>query len=189
MKRIFLMTLVGFIAGCTSKNSGSNEAATSDSMPSTSSVAMKDIMSPYPVDYSSKFVMDDPKNAESVLSLWKAWDDGDLSKAKDIFADTVELHFANGFMVKGTRDSIIAGGQKERSSLQSSRSTVDAVMAVKSTDKNEHWALIWGMSRDTKNGKTDSSHLQETWRFDDAGKANFMLQYKQAATPPAMPKK
>lgn len=185
MKKIFVLAMVGLIAGCTAKNAGSNESTTSAPEPSAQ---MKDIVSPYQVGYSSKFVMDDPKNAESVLSLWKAWDNGDLSQAKGLFADSVELHFANGFMVKGTRDSVVAGGQRERVTLQSSVSTVDAVMAVKSTDKNEHWALIWGMSRETKNGKTDSSYVQETWRFDSTGKANFMLQYKQAATPPAMPK-
>ncbi len=185
MKKIFVLALAGFIAGCTAKNAGSTESATTTSEPT---VQMKDIVSPYPVGYSSKFVMDDPKNAESLLSLWKAWDNGDLSKVKDLFADSVEMHFAGGFVLKGSRDSIIAVGQRQRSALQSSVSSVDAIMAVKSTDKNEHWALIWGMNRDTQNGKTDSSYVQETWRFDSTGRANFMLQYQQAATPPAMPK-
>jgi hypothetical protein len=63
-------------------------------------------------------------------------------------------------------------------------STVDAIMAVKSTDRNENWALIWGKEIDTdKKGKVDSFYLQETWRFDSSGKANFMLQYRQAAAP------
>ena len=58
-------------------------------------------------------------------------------------------------------------------------------MAVKSTDKDENWALIWGKEIDTdKKGKIDSFYLQETWRFNKAGKANLFFQYKQAAAPP-----
>ncbi len=186
MKRFFAMALMGLIAGCTAKNAGNNESTTATPEPAAQ---MRDIESPYPVGYSSKFVMDDPKNAETLLSLWKAWENGDLSKVKDLFADSVEMHFAGGYVLKGSRDSIIAVGQRERSALQSSVSSVDAIMAVKSTDKNEHWALIWGMSKDTQNGKSDSSYVHETWRFDSTGRANFMLQYQQAANPPVMPKK
>jgi hypothetical protein len=59
---------------------------------------------------------------------------------------------------------------------------VDAIMAVKSTEKNENWALAWGMEKNTdKKGKIDSSYIQETWRFNKAGKADLMYQYRQAA--------
>jgi len=58
-------------------------------------------------------------------------------------------------------------------------------MAVKSTDRNEHWVLIWGTETDTyKNGKVDSTELQETWRFNQDGKANLVLQYNKPASPP-----
>ncbi len=54
---------------------------------------MPAIKSPYPIGYSSDFEKDDPKNAETLLALWKAWDNGDLAAAKDMFADSVELYF------------------------------------------------------------------------------------------------
>ena len=58
-------------------------------------------------------------------------------------------------------------------------------MAVKSTDKKENWALIWGKEIDTdKKGKVDSFYLQETWRFNKDGQADLFFQYRQAATPP-----
>lgn len=179
MKKILLIASLALFAACNSKN---NEPAKSDSNGATTQ--MKDINSPYPINYSSKFVMDDPKNAETLLNLWKAWDDGDLSKAKDMFADTVEMHFSNGTMLRVSRDSLLAEGQRERSAMESAKSSVDAIMAVKSTDKNEHWATIWGMDRSTTKGKTDSSHVQETWRFDSTGRANLMYQFKAAGAPP-----
>ena len=129
--------------------------------------------------------MDDPKNAESLLTLWKDWDNGDLSVHKDLFADSMSMTFADGSMMHASRDSALAGAQKMRNNLASAVSSVDAIMAVKSTDKNENWAIIWGKEVDTdKKGKVDSTYLQETWRFNKDGKTDLMFQYKQAIHPP-----
>lgn len=102
-----------------------------------------------------------------------------------MFADSVEMHFADGSVMHSGRDSAVAAAQSFRNTFASSVSSVDAVMALKSTDKNENWALIWGKEVDTdKKGKTDSFYLQETWRFNKDGKADLMFQYKQEATSP-----
>jgi len=146
---------------------------------------MRDINSPYPVGYSSKFVMDDPKNAETVLSLWKDWDKGDLSASKDKFADSVQMYLGDGSMMSGPRDSLLAGVQGFRNTIASAVSSVDAVMAVKSTDKDKSFALIWGKEVDTdKKGKLDSFYLQETWGFNKDGKADLLYQYRKSAAPP-----
>src|SRR5712671_4213788 len=115
MKRIFVLASVAMLAACNSNEPAKTEPMKSDSS-STATPAMRDINSPYPVGYSSKFVMDDPKNAETLLTLWKVWDAGDLSQAKGIFADSVEMHVSNGGMMHTTRDSTNAMGQKIRSS-------------------------------------------------------------------------
>ncbi|MCC7399942.1 MAG: hypothetical protein IT214_00495 [Chitinophagaceae bacterium] len=186
-KFIAIASMALLFTACNTKKSGGNE---STSPGTETSAQVKDINSPYPVNYSSKFVMDDPKNAETLLSLWKDFDNGTLAGSKDKFSDTVEMHFADGSSIRVSRDSLLATAQKERSSFKSVVSSVDAIMAVKSTDKNEHWALIWGMEKVTDaKGKSDSSHIQETWRFDSTGRANFMEQFRRAPTPPKMMKK
>ena len=101
-----------------------------------------------------------------------------------MFADSVEIHLADGSMMKGLRDSIIAAGQQFRTSLGTAVSSVDAVMAVRSTDKNENWACIWGMEKNTKAGKVDSFYLQETWRLNKDGKADLMYQFRANSAPP-----
>ncbi len=181
MKKIFVfLASAAMVAAC-----NSNEPAKTDTMAPAKDSTMPAINSPYAIGYSSQFAMDEPKNAETVLNLWKVWDAGDLTAAKDMFADSVELHFADGSMLHSVRDSIIASAQSFRNTFSSSVSSVDAVMAVKSTDKNENWALIWGKEVDTdKKGKVDSFYLQETWRFNKDGKVDRMYQFKQAATPP-----
>lgn len=166
------------LSGC--GGSSSSPAADSTHVKTDSAVTMRPIQSPYPVLYSSSFAIDDPKNAESLLALWKAYDAGTLSSAKDLLADTVDVYMAGGMHMRASRDSTIAFVQRFRNTMSAVASEVNAVMAVKSTDKNEHWALIWGMEKDThKNGKADSVQLQETWRFDDNGKANLLYQFVQ----------
>jgi hypothetical protein len=180
MKKFFLVAMAATIAAC-----NSNKSDSTDSMPSASDTTSQKINSPYPVQYSSDFAMDNPKNAETLLSLWKAWDNGDLSATKDMFADSVTMHFANGATMHASRDSAVAAAQGARNSVATAVSTVDAIMPVKSKDKNENWALIWGKEVDTnKNGKVDSFYLQETWRFNKDGKADLFYQFRAAANPP-----
>lgn len=177
MKKIWVLALVAVLAACNSK-----EPAKDDSAKSGADSTGQVINSPYPVMYSSSFAMGDPRNAETALALWKDWDAGNLSASRDKFADSIELYLSDGSMMRGSSDSIIASVQKFRTSLGTVVSRVDAVMAVKSTDKNENWALVWGMEKSTDGkGKVDSSNLQETWRFNKAGKADLLYQFKQAA--------
>ncbi|MEI9945035.1 MAG: hypothetical protein WDN26_12560 [Chitinophagaceae bacterium] len=179
MKKVLFFAALVVLAACNSKAPETTETA----KPADATVA--EIKSPYPVGYSSKFTIGDPKNAESVLALWKIWESGDLSGSKDIFADSVTLNFADGSMMSGSKDSVIAGAQQFRSTLASSVSTVDVILAVKSTDKDENWGLIWGKEINTdKKGKVDSTYLQEAWQFNKDGKVRQMFQFKAAAAAP-----
>jgi hypothetical protein len=170
---------VAVLAGC-GGNAATTTADSTKVSKDSSGAVMRPINSPYPVLYSSSFTMDEPKNAESILAIWKAYDNGNLSAVKDLFADTVEVYLANGMMKRASRDSTIAGIQGFRNRMTAAVDQVNAVMAVKSTDKNEHWVLVWGMEKDThKNGKVDSVELQETWRLDANGKANLLYQFAE----------
>ncbi|HEY5406353.1 MAG TPA: hypothetical protein VIJ92_04660 [Ginsengibacter sp.] len=184
MKKFFVLSVFVVLAACNS-NEPTKTAAMTDSVKPAAEATMPAIKSPYPIGYSSDFEKDDPKNAETLLALWKVWENGDLTASKDMFADSVQLIFSDGSSLHSSRDSVIAAAQKFRNTFASSISSVDAVMATKSVDKNEHWALIWGKEVNTdKKGKVDSSHLQETWRFNKDGKADLMFQYRQAIAPP-----
>ncbi|CAN5232502.1 hypothetical protein BH20BAC1_BH20BAC1_05390 [soil metagenome] len=182
MKKVFVLVAVAMLAAC-----NASETTDNDNMASGEDSAMSKskINSPYAIEYSSDFEMDDPKNAESVLTIWKDWDAGNLAAHKELFADSVEMHFADGTMMHNHRDSVLAAGQQYRSTLAKVESSIAAITAMKSVDKNENWALVWGKEIDTdKSGKVDSFYLQETWRFNKNGQADLVYQYKQAAPPP-----
>ena len=67
---------------------------------------------------------------------------------------------------------------------------VEAVFAEKCTDKIENWDGLWGTEITTdKKGKVDTASLQETWRFNKAGKVDFMFQaIRKGMLPPEPPK-
>jgi hypothetical protein len=185
MKKPLFLAAMALLTAC----GGNAPAPSADSTnaKTDSSAMMRPIQSPYPIMYSSSFAMDEPKNAESVLAFWKAYDAGDFSSSKDFFADTFDVHLSSGFHMRTSRDSSIAGVKAHRSGFVSVASDVNAIMAVKSTDKNEHWVLIWGIEKDIpKKGKADSVFFQETWRFNAAGKADLMYSFAQQ---PQLPKK
>ncbi|HEX3768779.1 MAG TPA: hypothetical protein VHT72_10400 [Puia sp.] len=174
MKKNLLFAFLIILVSCNSNQPAQTEPA----KPASDSVAVQDINSPYTIGYSSKFAIGNPKYAENVLTLWKDYDNGTLSAHKDFFADSMTAYLGNGAKLHSSRDSVIAGVQRHRNSFSSAVDRVDAVMAVKSTDKNEDWVLIWGTEIDTyKNGKVDSVDLQETWRINKDGKADMLLQY------------
>ena len=185
MKLNSAIALAVFFAACNSAPAPAHQKTDS-----AAAATPKLIKSPYDIMYSSNFAIDDPKNAETLLALWKTYDEGDLSKGKDMIADSIEMHLGNGMTMHTTRDSATAMVQAIRSSYKSAVDRVDAVMALKSVDKNEHWALIWGTEIDThKDGKVDSTELHEVWRFNSAGKADMIIQYTRPAAPAAPPKK
>lgn len=178
------VSMIAAIISCNSSSTSDTQTATTGDSTSPSPM-QEDVPYAYPVGYSSKFEMGDSKNAQTVLMLWKAFDNGDLASAKDYFADSVEMYFSDGSMVHSVRDSVIAEAQAYRNTFSTVSSSIDAVMAAKSIDRDENWAMVWGLEKHTyKNGKADSVHLQETWRFNKDGKADLMFQYAQQTNPP-----
>lgn len=182
MRKLFVFLFMGSLAAC---NSGTNESKV-DSMSTTADSTRLDTLSyAYTATYSSKFEIGDAKNSQAILHIWKDWDNGDLLKNKDFFADLLQVNLSNGAILKGTRDSVLNSTQSFRNTFSTIASTVIAFMPLRSSDKNQNWVCIWGKEISTdKKGKTDSVHLQETWRFNKAGKIDLMLQYARVAAQP-----
>jgi hypothetical protein len=140
--------------------------------------------------YSASFVMDSAKNTETVLALWSDWKSGDLSKSRSHFADSLSFFMPDGSNMIGPTDQILKGMQDYRNSFKGMLVNVEAVFAVKSTDKNENWVAIWGSEIQTDmKGKTDTVSLQETWRFNNAGKVDMMFQAARKGVLPPAPAK
>jgi hypothetical protein len=169
-------------------NTATNSSNTKDTTATAETTATNENVNyAYPVAYSSDFTIGDSKYAQTVLELWKDFDNNTFDNHKDAFADSVAMDFADGTTMSGSRDSIIASAKAYRSSLKNVVSSVEVVTALKAKGKDETWVCVWGKEVDThNNGKVDSTNLQENWMFNKDGKIAYMGQY---SAKPAMPMK
>jgi len=175
----FLFSFISFslLTACNNSSPGTETSA-----PSKDSTSSASISYPYTASYSSQFEIGEPSNAKLVLDLWKDWENNTLDEHSNLFADTVTFFFHDGSVLKTSRDSLIAIGKKERAKYSSVKDDVQAWIPANSKDKNEKWVLVWGHNISTKEGKTDSLDLQETWLIKD-GKASVIYQYARKFGP------
>ena len=177
MKKILLAVFAACLIACNNAEKTSPEET--KALTTTKSAINTAGYSP---TYSTSFEMGDNKHAETILALWKDWDNGNLDPSKNLFADSVSFYTSDGSLIVGPRDSAVANAQNFRNMFSDFKTTLHAVFPVKSTDKNEDWVCIWGTEVYTdKKGKVDSVVLQETWRFDKNGKVNLLYQHSRPA--------
>lgn len=182
MKQLFVFVLAFAALSCgDKKEEGGHDNEAKANVPAN--------MHGFTPGYSTSFVMGPATNSETVLALWRNWNEGDLSKVRQYFADSVSLFLADGTMMVGPTDSVMSGVQGYRNSFKSIDVAVDAVFAVKSTDKDENWVAAWGTEIQTgMEGKVDTISIQESWRFNKAGKVDMMMQaVRKGMLPPPPP--
>jgi hypothetical protein len=136
---------------------------------------------PYTATYSSNFIMGNPANAKMVLDLWKDWDDNAFDR-HDYFADTLVMYMPDGSFTKGKAANMEAA-KKYRGGMTSAKSTIDAWMPLRSTDRNQDWVAVWGTETDTwADGKTETKEIHEIWRINKDGKIDLMRQFTAVPT-------
>lgn len=176
MKHLFFLSIPLIVfAACSSSTSNSNTAA--DSTKNNNDTATAAVTYAYPVSYFSEYDKADPKHAQTVLDIWKDYDNNTFDNHHDAFADTVTIQFRDGTTLHGSRDSVFSMLKKYRTSLDSAYSTVAAVETIKPKGKDEIWVSVWGTEYDKLKGKQDSVALQEDWMFNKDGKIAFIMQY------------
>ena len=181
MKKVFIAALAVILYAC---NAEEKTTPAEETKPAASSTAAISNMSGYEATYSKSFEMGDAKNAEAVLAIWKDWDNGTLDPSKALFADSVTFLTGDGSVITGPLDSAFGAMKSYREMFTTIKSTVTAILPVKSTDKNENWVSIWGKEINTdKKGKTDSVALQESWRFNKDGKIDLFIQHMRVLKP------
>lgn len=184
MRKIYLFAAIAFFAACTSGADKSTTETVEASDPD--SAKQESLTYPYTPDYSSDFEIGDAKNAQTLLALYKNWENNTLDNSKSSFAEIDTMYFADGSMFAGSRDSLFASANKMRGRMVSVVDSVHAWVPLRSKDKKDDWVLVWTreISTDSK-GKKTVKELHEVWRFDKDGKINLMYQYEQR--PPKMP--
>lgn len=174
MRKIFLAITVAFLfVAC------NNQAKTDTGGDSTQVKAAASL--PYIPGYSSSFKMGNPEYSTMILQgSWKDWENNTMGNMKSWVADTIVAFHSDNTMVKGA-DSLIARWKSGRAKYSSVIDSIDAVIPVYSTDRNENWVLVWAREINTKkDGTKDTAAVMETWRINKDGKADMLLQYDRA---------
>lgn len=172
MKKIFLL-LAGTALFVACNNEEKTDTPATETTEATTAAPL-----PYTASYSSSFKMGNPAYAAMIeQGSWKDWEMNTLDNMKSWVADTIVAFHSDNTMAQGL-DSLQARWKRGRAGYTSVIDTVQAVMPVYSTDKNENWVLVWAteINTDTK-GKTDTVAVMETWRINKDGKADMLLQY------------
>lgn len=138
----------------------------------------------YKATYSSDFKMGNAKLAGMIRQLWIDWDENMLDR-NDYFADTIKAYFADGSMVNG-KAAFVAESKKYRGGFTTVKSTIHAIIPIRSQDKNEDIVCMWGDESSTKaDGTTTTSSIHEVWFFNKDGKITTLRQWtaKPTVTP------
>ncbi len=139
-------------------------------------------VNPYTASYSSNYVMGNPAHTNMIVDMWKDWDDNAFDR-HNYWADDVTVFLSDGTVIKG-RDSSLAGAKRYRGSLKSAKSTITAMLPLRSTDRNEDWVAIWGTETNTMpDGKVERNDIHEIWRINKDGKIDQMRQYTAKPAP------
>ena len=129
--------------------------------------------------YSTDFTVGDHKHGDMIIQLWKHFDDNTFDQASAYFADSVNAMFP-GWHSKVSRDTLIAQAKAERASMDSVHTSLDAIVPLKASNKNETVVAIWGEELAYVKGKKQRRDIHEVWGVDDKGKVIWMKQYTHA---------
>jgi hypothetical protein len=132
---------------------------------------------PYTAVYSSQFTIGNAEHSRMILDLWKDWDDNAIDRHSAWLADSIVMETSNGTTVRG-KQNFISSGRQYRSQYSTVKSTLEAMMPLYSTDKNENWVAIWGLEHNTMaDGRTTTNRLHEIWRINKEGKMDYVRQF------------
>ena len=133
----------------------------------------------YPALYSN-WEMGKRENMNTVLSLYKAWDESSVDNLKNLFADSVTLDLPGGRRVTSSRDNITDVLVKFRSAYKTTANQVISIYPLLNKETNDEWVAALLYNKWTyKDNKRDSSLYQDLWKLQN-GKIYYMLSLEQS---------
>ena len=133
----------------------------------------------YPALYSN-WEIGKRENMNTVLSLYKAWDESSVDNMKNIFADSVILDLPAGRRVTSSRDNITDILVKFRSAYATTANQVISIYPLLNKETNDEWVAVLLYNKWTyKDNVRDSSLYQDLWKLQN-GKIYYMLSLEQS---------
>lgn len=176
MKKVFFcLAAIAMLSSCKDeKKAGAPATAATEDPKPPANLA-------YPIAYSANFKIGNPEySAMIVKGSWKDWETNQMDNMKSWVADSIVAMSSNNKITNGL-DSLQSRWKRFRADLVSVTDSIDAVISVRSVDKNEDWVLVWAREiSENKAGKKDTAAIMETWRINKDGKADMVMQFDRA---------
>lgn len=156
MRKLLFIGCLAVLAGC--NNASTTETKKDSTGTAEASVAKKAMPTmPYTLSRPYKnWQPGDQQHALTVMNSLKAWENGDIPKSMEAFADSVEINFDN-WVGKYSKDSLAKQFTAYRNTLASSSIKMEDWESVIAEDKSEEYVTLWYKQYNTdKKGKTDS---------------------------------
>ena len=154
MRKLLFVSCVAFMTAC---GDAPKEESTTVSGAADSTATATVIEYPYKLNEPYKnWQPGDQQHAVTVMNSLQAWENGDIAKSMEPFADSVEINFDN-WAGTYSKDSLAKQFSAYRSSLASASVQMQDWESVIAQDKSEEWVTLWYKQITTdKKGKTDS---------------------------------
>ena len=180
MKITLSLLCLFFILSC-GQDSATDKIAenTTEQAPTTSTEPQSLAPLTYPALYSN-WEIGKRDNMNTVLSLYKAWDESSVDGIKNLFADSVILDLPGGRRITSSRDNITDVLIKYRKSFAETSNQVISVYPILNKETNDEWVAALLYNKWTYKDKVrDSSLFQDLWKLQN-GKIYYMLSLEQS---------
>ena len=180
MKITVLLLCLFFIISCgQDKATDKTIEKTTEPAPTTSTEPQSLPPLTYPALYSN-WELGKRENMNTVLSLYKAWDESSVDNIKNLFADSVTLDLPGGKRVTSSRDNITDVLVKYRSAYKITANQVISIYPLLNKETNDEWVAALLYNKWTyKDNVRDSSLYQDLWKLQN-GKIYYMLSLEQS---------
>jgi hypothetical protein len=171
MKRFLPLALIAATIACNTQSPESAAEITETTHAAAHEYSVKS-------RYSSDWELGDAQQGETVITLWKHFDNNTLDSVRSLFADSVYME-GPAWAMKLQSDSALAGAKADRAQYSVLKTEIDAILPLKANDHpDETLVSIWGEEIGTMGGKEIKRKINEVWGFNKDGKISWMLRYE-----------
>jgi hypothetical protein len=173
---ICCLLLCGAACNSDTKNSEKKDTATTGEpkieMTSSAATTASSSLPPYVV--FKNWEVGDPRNAELVLNVYKAWDKNTPGEMATYFADSAAYDLPDGNRRTTNNKNVEATFRKWRSGYKETSNIPFSLISLHSKDRQQDWVIAWTWNKwTTKAGGKDSMLYCDNWRIRD-GKIEYL---------------
>jgi len=166
---LFLLGILAFISACKNEKAEAPAVAASDS-----------VTLPYTANYSSSWDMAvSDSDVNTVLLSYKYWADGNMDALMGTMGDSTWVDHADGRSRNYSNAELRSLWTSGRDSMSSVSISMDTWHKMRTTDKNDHFVVVWYKMTETyKDGRVDSAYWHDVNMVKN-GKIVWYSQYKR----------